>query len=35
VDDVGGLLTKRRWVTQAVVAITEALNQYYGDEPGE
>ncbi len=35
VDEVGALLTKRRWVTQAVVAITAGLNQYYGDEPGE
>jgi hypothetical protein len=35
VDEVGALLTKRRWVTTAVVAITQALNQYYGDEPGE
>jgi hypothetical protein len=35
VDEVGALLTRRKWVTQAVVAITRALNQYYGDEPGE
>lgn len=35
IDDVGALLTRRKWVTQAVVAITQALNQYYGDEPGE
>jgi hypothetical protein len=34
-EDVGALLTRRKWVTQAVVAITAALNQYYGDEPGE
>jgi hypothetical protein len=34
-EDVGALLTRRKWVTQAVVAITAGLNQYYGDEPGE
>ncbi len=33
VEDVGALLTRRKWVTQAVLAITEALNQYYGDDP--
>lgn len=32
-DEVGALLVKRRWVTKAVMAITEALNQYYGDDP--
>jgi hypothetical protein len=32
VDEVGALLTRRGWVTQAVVAITLALSQYYGDD---
>lgn len=32
-EDVGALLAKRKWVTQAVVAISDALNQYYGDDP--
>jgi hypothetical protein len=35
VDEVGALLSRRKWVTQAVVAVTQALSQYYGDEPGE
>jgi len=35
VEDVGNLLTRRKWVTQAVVAIGKALGRYYGDEPGE
>ena len=33
VEDVGALLARRKWVTHAVVAITEALGQYYGDDP--
>lgn len=33
IEDVGELLTRRKWITQAVMAITQALNQYYGDEP--
>jgi hypothetical protein len=32
-EDVGALLTRRKWVTRAVLAITEALSQYYGDDP--
>lgn len=32
-EEVGELLTRRKWVIPAVQAITEALNQYYGDEP--
>jgi hypothetical protein len=35
IEDVGALLTRRKWVTRAVVAIGDALKQYYGDEPGE
>lgn len=33
--EVGQLMTRRAWVTQAVIAITKALSAYYGDEPGE
>lgn len=33
VEDVGAVLSRRKWVTTAVVAITEALQQYYGDDP--
>ncbi len=33
IEDVGALLVKRRWVTQAVKAISEAMRQYYGDDP--
>jgi hypothetical protein len=32
VEEVGGLLTRRKWVILAVEAITEALRQYYGDD---
>jgi hypothetical protein len=32
-EDVGAMLTRRAWVTRAVTSITEALNQYYGDDP--
>jgi hypothetical protein len=32
-DEVGALLSHRSQVTSAVVAITEALRQYYGDPP--
>jgi len=35
VEDVGQMITKRKWVTQAVVKITKALAAYYGDEQGE
>lgn len=34
-EQVGALLTRKRWVTQAVLKITQALAAYYGDEPGE
>jgi hypothetical protein len=34
-DEVGALLTRRKWVTQAVLKIADALSRYYGDEPGE
>jgi hypothetical protein len=33
IEDVGALLSRRKWVIPAVRAISEALNQYYGDEP--
>jgi len=33
VEEVGALLARRKWVTLAVKAITEALGQYYGDDP--
>jgi hypothetical protein len=33
--DVGAILARRKWVTKAVVAVGEALKQYYGDDPGE
>jgi hypothetical protein len=32
VDEVGGLITRRSWVTEAVVKITAALAGYYGDD---
>jgi hypothetical protein len=32
-EEVGGLLTRRKWVISTVEAITEALRQYYGDDP--
>jgi hypothetical protein len=35
IDEVGAMITRRVWVTEAVVAITSALAAYYGDEPGE
>lgn len=35
VDEVGEMITRRAWVTKAVVAITAALAAYYGDESGE
>lgn len=31
VEDVGALFKERRWINEAVVAISQALNQYYGD----
>jgi len=34
-EEVGGLLARRKAVLSTVTAITEALRQYYGDEPGE
>ncbi len=34
-EDVGRMMTRRKWVTQAVVKLTAALAAYYGDEPGE
>jgi hypothetical protein len=34
-DEVGALLKRRVWVTRAVLEISKALQQYYGDEPGE
>jgi hypothetical protein len=33
VDDVGKLLARRKWITQAVLQMGDALNQYYGDDP--
>lgn len=35
IEDVGQMITRRKWVTQAVIAITKALAAYYGDELGE
>jgi hypothetical protein len=32
-DEVGTMLKRRKWVIKAVEAITEALRQYYGDDP--
>lgn len=32
-EEVGSLLTRRKWVTLTISAITQALNQYYGDDP--
>jgi hypothetical protein len=31
--EAGALLSRRKWVTEAVYAIAEALKQYYGDDP--
>jgi hypothetical protein len=33
IEEAGGLLKRRKWVIKAVEAITEALRQYYGDDP--
>lgn len=35
VEEAGALLRRRKWVLPAVDAITEALDQYYGEDPGE
>jgi len=35
IEDVGRMLSRRKWVTAAVYAISEAMNQYYGDTEGE
>lgn len=35
VEDVGAILTHRKYVTEAVLRITEALRLYYGDDEGE
>jgi hypothetical protein len=35
IEDVGSMITRRKWVTQAVMQLTAALSAYYGDEPGE
>ncbi len=35
VEDVGRMVSRRKWVTQAVLQLTAALSAYYGDDPGE
>ena len=35
IEDVGQLITQRRFVTRALLALTQALKVYYGDAPGE
>ena len=35
VEDVGALLTRRKYVTRAVEGISEALQLYYGEDEGE
>lgn len=34
-EEVGRLLASKRQVTEAVAAVLVAVNQYYGEEPGE